>query len=112
MDGVADSAASLEAFRAKQLTQIGIGAGQLEPLRAARPDMKTRLDRYAPTSCNPLFFNTRKPQFQDVRLRRAFSLATDRDGWGKTQNFGYKWESGPITWVTGTGSFCHVLIAS
>jgi ABC-type transport system substrate-binding protein len=95
----ADAAARLEAFRAKQIFEYGIGVGQLEPLRAARPDMKTRLDRMAPTSCTAMFFQMRQAPWTDVRVRRALSVSTDRDALAKTQGFPAKWESGPVTWV-------------
>jgi ABC-type transport system substrate-binding protein len=95
----ADAAARLEAFRAKQLFEYGIGFGQLDALKAARPDMKTRMDRMAATSTTGVFFNTRQKPFDDVRVRRAFSVAYDRDAMAKVQGWPSKWESGPVTWV-------------
>lgn len=88
----------LQAFATKQIYKMSIPAGQVDVVKKARPDAKMKLDIYAATSTSALFIKTTDAPFADVRVRRAISMAVDRDGWGKTLQVPYKLESGPITW--------------
>ena len=95
---VGSSALSMRAFVAKEIFKLGIPTGQLSTVQSSRPDAKLNLDVYAATNTNALFMKTIEKPFDDVRVRRAISMSVDREGWGKTLQFPYKLESGPITW--------------
>jgi len=95
---LANGAPRLQAFVAKNIDIYGPSAGELETVQNGRPDAKYVLDKFAPTRTQALFFKTTEAPWNDVRVRRALSMAVDRDGWGKTLRYPVKWESGPITW--------------
>ncbi len=90
--------ARLQAFIGKSLSNYSASAGDLAAAQKGRPDAKAKLDDYAATSTSALFMNSSQAPWNDVRARRALSMAVDRDGWGNTINTQYKLESGPITW--------------
>ena len=95
---LANGAPRLQAFVGKKVQFFDALAGQLDAAQKGRPDAKSLLDAFAPTNTNAVFMKTTEKPWDDVRLRRALSMAIDRDGWGKTLQYQYKWESGPITW--------------
>ena len=95
---LATGAPRLLAFINKSISIYSPTAGDLPAAQKGRPDAKTSLDRYAATSTSALFMNTQEAPWNDVRVRRALSMAVDRAGWGKTIGTEYKIESGPITW--------------
>ncbi len=90
--------ARLQAFIGKSLSNYSATSGDLGPLKQGRPDAKSRLNDYAATSTSALFMNTKEKPWDDIRARRALSMAVDREGWGNTIKTEYKIESGPITW--------------
>jgi peptide/nickel transport system substrate-binding protein/oligopeptide transport system substrate-binding protein len=80
-----DKLAALRRFRAHEVETVSdIPPARLEWARAHLPGA-VRVAPYAGTYY--LAFNTRKPPFDDVRLRRALSMAIDRD-WIATQLMG------------------------
>ena len=104
---LAGGAPSVQAFVSKQVDFFAPQAGELETVTKARPDAKVLATQYAPTSTNALFSNTKEKPWDDVRLRRAMSMAVDREGWGKTLRYEFKWESGPITWGYPSWKLAH-----
>jgi len=87
-----------KAWIAKTTNVYAIGSGLLDQMVKARPDAKIVKEYYAATSTNGVFMKVHQKPFDDVRVRRAMSMAVDRDGWGKTLQVPFKWESGPVTW--------------
>ena len=88
----------LQAFLGKTLSLYSASAGDLPVLAKGRPDAKSKQNQYAATSTSALFMQTKEKPWDDVRVRRALSMAVDREGWGKSIQTEYKLESGPITW--------------
>ena len=95
---LASGAPTDQAWLSKQTNVYGVSGALLEQMKKARPDAKLVTDYYAATSTNGIFMKVHQKPFDDVRVRRAMSMAIDRDGWGKTLQSPYKWESGPVTW--------------
>ena len=95
---LASGAPQLQSFVSKQSQFFAAGAGQLDTVKSARPDAKFISDVYAPANTNVLTNKTSEKPFDDVRVRRAISMAIDREGWGKALQVQYKAESGPVTW--------------
>ena len=91
-------APQLQAFIAKNIQFFSPSGGQLDVAKSSRPDAKSIIDVYAPAQTNTLSNKVTEKPFDDVRVRRAISMAIDRDGWGKALQAPYKWESGPITY--------------
>ena len=80
-----DKLAALRRFRAREADTVSdIPPARLDWARAHLPGA-VRIAPYAGTYY--LAFNTRKPPFDDVRLRRALSMAIDRD-WIATRLMG------------------------
>jgi len=88
-----DTAARAAAFRANQLDygySIAEGKRGLDELASSVPGLQVNFSPSAGGS-NSFGFNNQHPKFQDVRIRRALSLAMDRnaivqlvyDGWGR-----------------------------
>ncbi|MFA7250133.1 MAG: ABC transporter substrate-binding protein [Dehalococcoidia bacterium] len=95
---LAQGAPRLAAFLAKTTSIFSPAAGDVSAVQKGRPDAKSRLNQYAATSTSAVFMNTQEAPWNDVRARRALSMAVDREGWGKTLQSEFKIESGPITW--------------
>ena len=94
---LATGAPRLQAWLSKQIDLYGPSLGQMEPAKKARPDTPWTMN-FAATNTNGIFVKTKQKPFDDIRVRRAMSMAVDREGWGKTLQLDYKMESGPITW--------------
>jgi len=104
---LANGAPRLQAFVGKKIDYYAPQAGELETVQKARPDAKFVDDKFAPTRTQALFFKTTEKPWDDVRVRRALSMSVDREGWGKTLRYAYKWESGPVTWGYPTWKLAH-----
>ena len=87
----------LQAWTSKQIQFFAPLTGQMDTAKKARPESQWT-SNFAATNTNALFMKTTQKPFDDIRVRRAMSMAVDRDGWGKTLQQEFKWESGPITW--------------
>lgn len=76
-----DASARLAAFRAKQVEfaySVGDTAPDLEALLKSTPD--TQVTAAAPVNSTfAISFNLTNPKWQDIRIRRAISLAMDRE---------------------------------
>jgi peptide/nickel transport system substrate-binding protein len=76
-----DNTAMRAGFEAGDLDVIALFAfTDVEPIRRAVPDA-TVLE-YGQWSFIDVAFNSKRPPFEDVRVRRAFSLAVDKDALG------------------------------
>ncbi|MBX7110895.1 MAG: ABC transporter substrate-binding protein [Dehalococcoidia bacterium] len=76
-----DGAAQLAAFRAKQIDfgyVVGATPADLETLLKTNPDVQATASRPVNTTF-AISFNLDNPKWQDVRIRRAISLAMDRN---------------------------------
>ena len=104
---LANGAPRLQAFVSKQLDYFAPAAGELETVQKGRTDAKFVVDKFAPTRTQALFFKTTEKPWDDVRVRRAVNMSVDRDGWGKTLRYEYKWESGPVTWGYPSWKLAH-----
>ncbi|MFA7248129.1 MAG: ABC transporter substrate-binding protein [Dehalococcoidia bacterium] len=96
----------LQAWAGKNVQFFTPLPGQMDTAKKARPESQWTTN-YAATNTNALFMKTAQKPFDDVRVRRALSMSVDRDGWGKTLQNEFKWESGPITWGYPTWKLDH-----
>jgi len=95
---IATGAPRLQAFVAKNTDFFNPAAGQLESAKKARPDARVVDDAFPASGGTSVSINRKEKPFDDLRVRRAMSMAIDREGWGKALQVPYKWECGPISW--------------
>lgn len=94
---LASGAPQLQAWAGKQIQFFSPQAGLVDAAKKARPDTPWT-SGYSPGGTVALNMQNNQKPFDDVRVRRAISMAVDRDGWGKTLQGEYKLESGPVDW--------------
>ncbi len=95
---LASGGPKLQAFVSKATHVFQPTGGELTTAKKARGDAKTREDAFVGGSGTSMSIKTTQKPFDDVRVRRALSMAVDREGWGKVLQVPYKVESGPIAW--------------
>ena len=80
---VADTPTQAAAFQTKQLDIIAASDPVLrDQIRTQRPD--AHLNEYLAPQPIHIYFEVQKPPLNDLRVRKAISLALDRDEWVKT----------------------------
>lgn len=90
------------AFRGKQLDIHGPLPTEVSSIKASNPDIKWKEQILQATNTWMLTYNVNEKPFNDIRVRRAISLAFDREAWLKSPNLrAGKIESGPVTWGMG-----------
>ena len=86
----------LAAFRTNQLDAGGLTPQYIANLAKSNPEVRVFLS--APATSDGIAFNTKKAPWNDVRLRRAWSMAFDRNRVAQTVNQ-TTWEfNGPMWW--------------
>lgn len=90
------------AFRGRQIDLHGPLPTEVASIKASNPDVKWKEQILAATNTWMLCGNVQEKPFNDVRVRRAISVAIDREAWLTSPNLrDGKIESGPVTWGMG-----------
>ncbi|OGO06064.1 MAG: hypothetical protein A2Y60_04930, partial [Chloroflexi bacterium RBG_13_54_9] len=94
---VPDASTSLAAFRAGNFdVTLSVSREDWDSVKASNPELIWTKD-WVSIGMTYLYFNVSQPPFNDVRVRRAISLAYDRDTWVATINYGAgARDNGPI----------------
>ena len=96
---LAGGAPKLQSFIARGIQVYNPSGGEVDPAKKSRPDAKFKDGLFLGGAGTSMSIKTTQKPFDDVRVRRALSMAVDRDGWGKVLQVPYKAESGPIAWA-------------
>jgi peptide/nickel transport system substrate-binding protein len=96
----ADAAASSAAYRTGQIDAIAFAGDRvaMDDLLSTNPDSVVHVTPNAPACHVWYLFQHNNPVFQDVRVRRALSMAVDRKVFGDTVFGGAYVGSHPISW--------------
>lgn len=95
-------ASRTSAFRARQIDIHNPQPQEVASIKASNPDAKWKENVWLPYDTWMIAMDTQSKPFNDVRVRRAVSMAIDRQAWLKLPSVGNgKIESGPVTWAMG-----------
>lgn len=90
------------AFRARQVFAHSPLPQEVASIKASNPEVRWNENFFLATNTWMLAMNVQERPFNDVRVRRAVSLAIDRQAWLRSPNLkAGKIESGPVTWGMG-----------